>query len=628
NVAYYQDREKEAAFELVITDSPGTDGSNFILRGELMREGEKYFLNPPDSRVKRDASSPETPEDASYNLVSQPTSPVALHDVILVDPEEKVKVETKEPNIPGVEPLANVTTPLRRASRQSTQTIFIDVVAVVDHSAYSRFQASSSNKAATLQAVREYYAFIFNGVDMRFQGITNSKYSIRARLVKLLIAETAQACQFTEKYRVSNSPRDRIDANDALYALSEFVVGPGRDIILSHDHVILFTTYDLTSKSSTGSVSESTTGLAYTNTMCRTDGKSASIVEDVGGFQCIETATHEMGHSLSSPHDGEGNVCDSNDRYIMSTGGLPATETNKYNPWYFSKCSIDYITKFIDEKLATSAGKTCLTQQMAIGSGVVDIGDRLPGQEFSADDQCRMIYGSQSRLCRGEEFATAEEVCVSMFCFDPSTTGTCYKHKAASGTTCGTGKMCLNGKCVADPRAPNVDGNCVFGDQPGVAFEDKTCPVFIENFSGYCYQEVVRNRCCGSCQKKYSKISGCEYGDTVRGCKDTTCTRASSNTLKQCCGTCKYGSPKASTQTRTAASQTKPPTYPAVTQARTTPVPVTTNPGANTTCIDNPNTRIGSHNCSLVKQLSYLCCIQQLRDACCQSCKSNKICRF
>ena len=37
-------------------------------------------------------------------------------------------------------------------------------------------------------------------------------------------------------------------------------------------------------------------GLAYTGTVCDTNGKAASIVEDLGGFQCIGTAAHELGH--------------------------------------------------------------------------------------------------------------------------------------------------------------------------------------------------------------------------------------------------------------------------------------------------------------------------------------------
>lgn len=37
-------------------------------------------------------------------------------------------------------------------------------------------------------------------------------------------------------------------------------------------------------------------GLAFTSTLCRTDGKSVSVVEDLGGFQAVDTAAHELGH--------------------------------------------------------------------------------------------------------------------------------------------------------------------------------------------------------------------------------------------------------------------------------------------------------------------------------------------
>ena len=31
-----------------------------------------------------------------------------------------------------------------------------------------------------------------------------------------------------------------------------------------------------------------------------------------------------------------------------------------------------------------------------------------------------------------------------------------------NGTTCDSGKLCLNGQCVSNPQAPN--GTCLFGD--------------------------------------------------------------------------------------------------------------------------------------------------------------------
>ena len=52
-----------------------------------------------------------------------------------------------------------------RKRRQSTTTVYyIDVVAVVDYGAYRRFLDGSASRTEALEAIREYYSFIFNGV--------------------------------------------------------------------------------------------------------------------------------------------------------------------------------------------------------------------------------------------------------------------------------------------------------------------------------------------------------------------------------------------------------------------------------------------------------------------------------
>ncbi|BFZ04830.1 hypothetical protein BsWGS_07869 [Bradybaena similaris] len=621
-IGYYQDTSSEAAIELIITEGGANNGSNFQLKGELRIGGERFTLNP-ENRFKREAADPASPEDSSYTLVPQRTSRVAQHDYIEVAPEEKTQVESIEPSIPGFGPVVETAATRDRVRRQSKQNIFIDVVALVDFAVYSRFLASSKTKAATLQAIREYYAFIFNGVDLRYRAIASPTNTICVRLVRLVIAETAAASQFTEKFRVISSPRDRIDANDVLFDVSAFAAGAGRDVIFPSDHVMLFTGYDLTSKTSSGSVSEFTTGLAFTSTLCRNDGKSASIVEDLGGFQCVDTATHELGHSLSAPHDGDGNICRSSDRFIMSSGGLPVTESNKFNPWLFSSCSVDKFTAFISTTLRTTAGRTCLTQQLAVSSGVASVGERLPGQEFSPDDQCRMIYGNGSRMCRGEEFGAASEICVSMFCFDPSTTGTCYKQKATMGTTCGSGKLCLNGKCVTDSRAPTIDENCVYGDQPGPAFDGKTCAAFVGRFTGFCYQSVVRGRCCASCKNIALTLPGCQYGDNAGGCTQNACKYGTATTKQQCCGTCNNVSSSASTESKVLAvsNQITAKANPPVTQQRTTPTSVTRT-GASSVCADNPNMKIGAGNCTALRYLRSLCSFKNVRDSCCLTCRT------
>ena len=61
--------------------------------------------------------------------------------------------------------------------------------------------------------------------------------------------------------------------------------------------------------------------------------------------------------SLSAYHDGQtgtsGNLCRAEDRYVMSPGGFPRTESNKLHDWIFSSCSADYFLNYISAKVDT-----------------------------------------------------------------------------------------------------------------------------------------------------------------------------------------------------------------------------------------------------------------------------------
>ena len=52
--------------------------------------------------------------------------------------------------------------------------------------------------------------------------------------------------------------------------------------------------------------------------------------------------------SLGARHDGtDGNICSSEEQYIMAvTGGVTNSE-NELNPWKFSPCSIDELDRFL-----------------------------------------------------------------------------------------------------------------------------------------------------------------------------------------------------------------------------------------------------------------------------------------
>ncbi|KAK3744250.1 hypothetical protein RRG08_020510 [Elysia crispata] len=656
NVGFYQDVATEAVIQVTSTSDPGGSKPHLVLQGELSLGGQKYTLSP-GTRHKRDvstaspSSSPQSPsstlstllssslpdsdDDDDYELTPYSSKASIRKDGLLAAPEIKISLSELIPEKPVLlslrkkqkqssSPSDAKASPFkqksatfsfvkkskngrgsRRMRRQAT-VIYIDVVAVIDYGAYQRFLGNSASRSEALEALREYYAFVFNGMDLRYQNIPNVNYQIRVRLIKVIVSETRDASSFTEEFRMFGTPWDSVDALSALTSFSEYAVGTGADFLNPYDHSMLFTGYDLSSTEDTGSTL-TTTGLAYTSTLCRTDGTSVSVVEDLGGFQSIDTATHELGHSLSAKHDGEENLCRSTDRYIMAGGTYPQTQTNALNPWKFSVCSVNYFITFIADERRTSRGSICLSYPLSISASIPDVSGRLPGQELSPDEQCVQIYGPSSRLCRGSEFGN--DICTAMFCYDPSTEDTCFEQTAARGTTCGDGKLCLGGECVENPRAPSVDENCLFGDQPGAAFSGETCEAFVNDFTGYCYQELVRGRCCSSCKTIHRQVRDCEYGDHVDGCDSRSCPFADTDYLEQCCGTCNYGTPYTTTGTT-------------MHPFSSTPIKDTQEPTTSAGCIDNSEILIDGMTCSEVTRTTPSRCYQDsVLAVCCASCE-------
>ncbi|XP_012942181.1 uncharacterized protein LOC101852348 [Aplysia californica] len=634
DLAYYADASKDAVIQVTKLGNMKGGKPHLLLRGDLVIEGHRYSLDQP-KRFRRAASHQESSSTSSTS--SSPSSDdvneiydVKLERLVLAEPhdfldappelkkivQEKIQPEEQQPLLsffnqatlkkipPSLKMNGKITnrkdSPIPPSTsgkryRRQANTYYVDVVAVVDYAIYKRFLDDADNREEALEDIREYYAFMFTGVDLRYQSITSMTSNIRVRLTKVVVTETTQASSFTEQYRLADDKWDEVDATLALSAFREFASGKGGEFLFPYDHATVFTGYDLTSTTGTTSTN-STTGLAYTSTLCRTDGYSVSVVEDLGGFQAVDTAAHELGHSLSARHDGDDNPCRSSDRYIMAGGSYPETNATRLNPWLFSSCSINYFNNFIQMQMRSSQGRTCLTQPLSVSASIPNVQDRLPGQEISPDDQCRMIYGSASRLCRGTEFGTVSDICTSMYCYDPSTTGTCYEHTAARGTSCGNGKICLSGDCVSDARGVAMDDFCPFGDQPGIAFGEQECPDFVSSFTGYCYQLVVRGRCCASCKTHYRAVANCEYGDSVRGCDSSVCRFATSRYREQCCESCGVGNPISTTP-----ASTRDPN----------------------SCEDSPNVLVNGDSCSTAILANPQYCYQNnVRDACCTSCSA------
>ncbi|KAI8730207.1 A disintegrin and metalloproteinase with thrombospondin motifs 6 isoform X2, partial [Biomphalaria glabrata] len=56
---------------------------------------------------------------------------------------------------------------------------------------------------------------------------------------------------------------------------------------------------------------------------------------------------------LSAHHDGENNLCNASERYIMGSPDAEKKPGTEYNPWLFSPCSVSYFTSFLKKKLSS-----------------------------------------------------------------------------------------------------------------------------------------------------------------------------------------------------------------------------------------------------------------------------------
>ncbi|KAK3589527.1 hypothetical protein CHS0354_041651 [Potamilus streckersoni] len=104
--------------------------------------------------------------------------------------------------------------------------------------------------------------------------------------------------------------------------------------------------------------------------------------------------------SLGAEHDGSAGAtsCSSTDGYIMSSSP-PKFQTNERysrNPWLFSKCSVKAFTK-------TLKNKKCAKSKGRYSQAILNEWDTTmmnqPGELFTVNEQCHIIYGNGSTYC-------------------------------------------------------------------------------------------------------------------------------------------------------------------------------------------------------------------------------------
>uniref|UniRef100_A0A914XFT2 Peptidase M12B domain-containing protein n=1 Tax=Plectus sambesii TaxID=2011161 RepID=A0A914XFT2_9BILA len=216
------------------------------------------------------------------------------------------------------------------------------------------------------------------------------------------------------------------------------------------DHALLLTGFDLHAPETNGIA-----GLAPIGGMCSSMW-SCSIIEGNNLGRAF-VAAHELGHSLGMFHDGDKNECAINCCLMSPRNGAGKTQ--------WSECSNRELKSFVLE--LTNRSKSVDEDPMCLQDvpSVVEPNNldvnTMPGQLFTADEQCQIAYGLHFRL-RVPPTVAFEDICRVLWCNDESTT-VISAHPALDGTYCGDRKWCMDGSCVPwnkpGPEPAPVNGN-------------------------------------------------------------------------------------------------------------------------------------------------------------------------
>ncbi|XP_044000424.1 A disintegrin and metalloproteinase with thrombospondin motifs 12 isoform X1 [Gambusia affinis] len=278
---------------------------------------------------------------------------------------------------------------------------------------------------------------------------------------------------------------------------------------LHHDVAVLLTRKDICAAIN---MPCETLGLSHVGGMCQPH-RSCSISEDTG-LPMAFTVAHELGHNFGIQHDGNGNDCEPIGKrpFVMSPQLLYGTFLPRW-----SRCSRQYITRFLDH------GWGWCLDDAPVKDGL-SLTLMLPGELYSAAHQCRLQYGSGSRLCDD-----VDDVCSTLWC----TVGTTCHSKldgAVDGTSCGEDKWCINGECVPSGLRPeSVHGGwaswsewsaCSRTCGAGVQSAERDCDNPVPKHRGnYCLGERRRYRLCNTtpCQADWPSFRNiqCTHFNTL-----------------------------------------------------------------------------------------------------------------
>ncbi|GIY11608.1 a disintegrin and metalloproteinase with thrombospondin motifs adt-1 [Caerostris darwini] len=225
---------------------------------------------------------------------------------------------------------------------------------------------------------------------------------------------------------------------------------------LHWDHALMLSGYDLHKLTPGNEKNKKVLGLAWVNGMCRP--KHSCTLNEGSSFEAAFVIAHEMGHSLGMMHDGRGNDCDPS-AYLMSEKTGPGRIT-------WSTCSNDYLDRFFQKGYGA-----CLDDDNShvLESVSRALDDKMPGERFDLEAQCKLSLGDEFKphVVPKTPF---NNVCRELWCV--SGLWASVAHPALEGSSCGTGKQCIQGKCKNIATAVSSPSNAeIVEDMKGAVAE-------------------------------------------------------------------------------------------------------------------------------------------------------------
>ncbi|KAL3885710.1 hypothetical protein ACJMK2_025756 [Sinanodonta woodiana] len=376
----------------------------------------------------------------------------------------------------------------------------IEVLVVVDYSFFKHWLDKTNGTDAVIKqretesAIEQYVGSLLYTVNLAYTNLGRYGLHMRIEPVAVLITTTPTESPWTEQVKVVSPSGAIVEPIRVLQLFKVF--SSIATTVIPHDHAVLLTKYEIQIHSG-----ESRVGYANIGTMC--SDRSISVIQDSMHIYTAFTIAHELGHSLGSEHDGDGNICSPQHGFMMA----PGPSDDRHNKWLFSSCTANYIHHYMNR--LSWKDSNCLRKDdyLLTLPRVRIYSKQVYGLIYGADDQCQMKYGPESYVCRSAYNHTYERVCSSLFCFNPKNK-LCHELEAGEGTPCGNQKWCILGKCDHDENAAIVSDSCPLGDQPGGVYRGITCPSLISGSPQRCYNNYISKICCNSCSRYKGTLNG------------------------------------------------------------------------------------------------------------------------